>query len=106
MATLRKLKKGGNRAKFRAFDAENPQVYRELVRLTRRAHDAGVRRMGIAMLFERMRWNHMMRTKGERWKLNNTYRAFYVRKLVRRHPEFAGLFEVRIQKERLRSSVG
>jgi hypothetical protein len=65
---------------FKAFHAANPVVYIKLIRMLRRAKDAGRKRVGMAMLFEVLRWNHIFGTKSaEPFKLNNNYQAYYTR---------------------------
>jgi hypothetical protein len=80
---------------FRQFHFENPHVYDELLVLTRQAHRRGVRRLGIGMLFEVLRWRHALRTGGDEFKLNNNYRSYYARLLMLRNPELEGIFETR-----------
>ena len=80
---------------FRAFHAANLHVYENLVRLTRQAVQNGRRRIGIGMLFEVLRWNYVMSSSGSDFKLNNNYRSHYVRLIIKLHPEWAGMFELR-----------
>ena len=80
---------------FAAFDAANPHVYDVLEELALRAWTHGATRIGIAMLWETMRYNQALATEGEPWKLNNSYRALYARKLVADHPKLAGVIETR-----------
>jgi hypothetical protein len=61
------------------------------------AHGLGRRRIGVALVWERIRWESLLRTQGEAWKLNNDYRALYARRFMNDHPEARGLFEVRLQ---------
>lgn len=81
---------------FVAFHQANRGVYAEL---ETRALTLGafptIRRIGIAQLFEAMRYDHALRTAGEDWKLNNNYRALYVRLLLHHQPHLAGKFELR-----------
>lgn len=79
---------------FARFHADNPQVYDELRMLAVRARRRGARRIGIAMLFEVLRWRHTLRTDGRDFKLNNNYRSRYARMLMD-EPELAGCFETR-----------
>lgn len=83
------------REAFLRFHHDNPHVYEELVRLTRRAWQTGNHRIGIGMLFEVLRWRHMLRTSGDDFKLNNNYRSYYARMILARHPEFGDIFELR-----------
>lgn len=87
---------------FRLYDAENPHVYREFVRFARELKSAGRHRASASLIFERMRWESMIRGGPESglpaYRLNNNYRAFYARKLATEDPSFAGFFEIREQK--------
>ena len=78
-----------------AFDAANPDVYDSLVRLAREVKRHGVRRVGMKALFERLRWDHALKTQGARFKLDNGFTAYYARLLMQRNPELRGLFELR-----------
>lgn len=86
---------------FRRFHAEHPEVYEELVSLSRIAKMAG-RQAGIKMVFEVLRWNRMIAglpDPGEDYKLNNNYHSRYARLIMRQEPDLKGFFETR----RLRS---
>lgn len=72
---------------FEDFHSLNPEVYERLVGMVARAHAKGRARVGMGMLFEVLRWNHYMSTRGEEpFKLNNNYRAFYTRLIDRDFP--------------------
>jgi hypothetical protein len=76
---------------FRAFHAENPDVFEELVGLVRHAYNQGRPRIGMGMLFEVLRWNRIAGTRGEEFKLNNNYRAYYTRLITLTHPHLGAL---------------
>lgn len=82
---------------FRAFHRRHPEVYRILCSLALRAIDRGKTKIGIAMLWEVMRWEAWLgRGVGdEPFKLNNNYRSRYARLLMEREPALAGVFETR-----------
>lgn len=82
-------------ARFRVFHAANPHVYVQLRSLALAARRRGVRRIGIGQLFEVLRWNTMLRTRGNEFKLNNDFRAPYARLLMASDPFLAGMFETR-----------
>ena len=85
-------------ARFQEFDRNNPFVYAELVKLTRRAVRAGVTHLGIRCVWERLRWRveiETYRPAGDPFRLNDHYTSRYVRKLIADHPAWAGLFELR-----------
>jgi hypothetical protein len=80
---------------FLDFHAENPIVYTLLVQYARQAKSAGVKKLGIALLFERLRWYSMVETTGDEYKLNNNHRAYYARLIMKNNPDLAGMFEIR-----------
>jgi hypothetical protein len=82
--------------RFAAFHSANPQVYSALVALARELVQAGVTHCGIGQLTERLRWEAAIRTRGDEYRINNSFRALYARLLVERErwlPE--GFFELR-----------
>lgn len=82
--------------RFLAFHEANPQVYLELRTMAREAKAAGKQRIGMAMLFEVLRWNRLLDTRDSTpFKLNDHYTSRYARLLMEREPELAGMFEVR-----------
>src|SRR5215469_13235406 len=85
-------------ASFEAHHAANPQIYETLKRFALDAVRAGRTHLGIAMLYERARWYTMVETKDDTFKLNNTWRAYYARKLMTEVPELRDLFETRKAK--------
>ena len=83
------------REAFLRFHRENPHVYDELVKLAFRAKYRGVKKVGIGMLFEVLRWGHALRTGGDDFRLNNNYRSYYARLIMSREPMLLGFFELR-----------
>lgn len=83
------------REAFLRFHRENPQVYAELVKLARRAHSRGARKVGVKMLFEVLRWRHTLATGGDTFKLNNNYHSYYARLILSQNPELGGIFDLR-----------
>jgi hypothetical protein len=83
-------------ARFEKFDRENPTVYEAFVAMTTTwAEGNPGRKIGIGALTERVRWELAIQTKDPEFRINNNFRAFYVRKLIKEHPRFADLFELR-----------
>lgn len=80
--------------RFMAFHANNPAVYRELVLRAREARAAG-RRVGIRMLWERMRWTFYVERREEDFKLNDQYTSRYARLIMEQEPDLARFFETR-----------
>jgi hypothetical protein len=85
-------------AAFEEFDRLNPWVRRQLVRLARDLVARGHTRLGMGGLFEVLRWQVQMSTKdpSSKFKLNNSYRSRYTRKIEQECPDLRGLFEKRM----------
>lgn len=81
--------------RFERFHAANPHVYTTLVAMARRLKRHGCHRVGMKMLFERLRWEWFEQTAGDTYKLNNNYTAYYARRIMRRERDLAGFFETR-----------
>jgi hypothetical protein len=82
--------------RFERFHQDNPHVYDLMVRLARDwKRRTGRNRLGVAALWERMRWELAVRTTDEAPALNNDHKAFYARLIMRQEPDLEGLFEVR-----------
>lgn len=78
------------------FHLQNPQVYEALVRYAREIRAAGHERVGIELLWNRMRWDWLLRTESrDEFKLNQNFKAWYARRIMEREPDLAGVFETR-----------
>jgi len=80
---------------LRAFHAEHPYVLDELIRLTEQARDAGRTRMGIRLLWERLRWTMWIERGDGDFKLNDHLHSRYARLICERRPDLASMFELR-----------
>lgn len=84
--------------RFGAFHYANPAVYGMLEELALRHYTNGRTRIGIAELVEDLRYDVRFRTQGaERFKINNSHRAFYARLLIHQHSKLASVIGVRRQ---------
>ncbi len=84
--------------RFADFHQAHPEVYIALIQLTKQAKRAGARRLGIAMLFEVLRWEWILSrlpAANEAWKLNNDYKSRYARLIMQNEEWAAGMFETR-----------
>jgi hypothetical protein len=72
-------------------------VEAEVIRRARALLARGVRRYGIAGIWEAIRYDNALALDGEAgaWKVNNSYRSLLARRLMAAHPELAGLFRTR-----------
>lgn len=84
-------------SKFNEFHEAHPHVYYALTRLAREWVSAGHGKLGIATLFEKLRWEwHVAGVRDSQgYKLNNNYRALYARLLMTQEPDLNGLFDIR-----------
>jgi hypothetical protein len=84
----------------RRYDEAHPELFALVCRFALEAVRAGRRRIGIAAVWERIRWHFdVERDPSSSYRLNNSFRAYYARRFAAAHPEHAELFETR----RLRS---
>jgi hypothetical protein len=83
--------------RFQAFHQANPWVYDTLVKLARRRVEVGIRRIGIGMLFEVLRWEWQGATSdpNAEWRMNNSYRSRYARLIMQQESDLSGVFETR-----------
>jgi hypothetical protein len=81
--------------KFERFHQQNPHVYRHIISLVREARANGVRRIGMSLIIDRIRWDHLIQTKGDTFKINQNYASRYTRLLLDEHPEWEDMFETR-----------
>ena len=82
--------------RFIAFHHHNPEVYQEIVKIARVMKGRGIYKMGIALIYERLRWLHFIDTRGsEGFKLSNDFRSEYARLIMQQEKDLAGFFEVR-----------
>lgn len=81
-----------------AYHRANPHVYAAICRFADEAIRAGRTRIGIGMLTERLRWYTTIETRGDGFKVNNNFRAFYARLWLAEHPDHPDFFEARVQR--------
>lgn len=87
---------------FWEFHNTHPEVYYQIIDLARRWKSNGHSKLGIATLFEVLRWNsHINRERDGGFKLNNNYRALYARLIMEREPDLADIFATRERTARL-----
>lgn len=83
------------RERFEQFHAANPQVFAWLRRMALEQKRDG-RKVGIRLLWERLRWDIATSTQSaDANKLNNDYTRHFSRLLMEKEPELAGYFEIR-----------
>lgn len=77
------------------FMADNPRIYRILVENCRLwVQNTGCQRWAIGAAWERLRWVLRIHT-GEKFALDDLYRAYYARLVMDQEKDLAGMFELR-----------
>jgi len=93
-------REAGIQARFERFHADNPHIYAELVRMSRRLVASGRRHFGVGMLWETLRYRVAITTDSDdEFKLNDHYRSRYARLIMASEPDLAGVFELRELRE-------
>jgi hypothetical protein len=87
------------RRRWERFHELNPHIYTLLVKMTRMLKEKGRTKIGIRMLWERLRWSYAVSTNSDDFKLNDHYTRFYARKIMEDNPDLKGMFEVRERKK-------
>ena len=83
---------------FEEFNAENPQVYEELVALARQLKEFGHSQYSIKWLWEVLRHRRALETTGNEFKLNNNFTAPYARRIMEQEPDLVDFFVTRRSK--------
>ena len=78
--------------KFIEFDRNSPEIWNAFKRFTFQAINTGCTHFGAKMVVERIRWDTMLTTSHERFKISNDYTAFYARKFMFHYPQHKNLF--------------
>ena len=82
---------------FLRFHRGNPHVYESFKRFTWEAIRAGRTRYSARTIWHRMRWHLHIETKSaDDFKLNDHHTPYYARMFMRDHPQYDGLFELRV----------
>jgi hypothetical protein len=81
--------------KFWEFHQNNPTVYTQLRDLAIQLKNAGHRKYGMKGLFEVLRWQRALQTRGSTFKLNNNYTALYARLLMHNELSLSNFFDLR-----------
>ena len=85
---------------FEEFHTLNPHIYRNLRFLALMAVKSGKKKLGMRLLWERLRWEYYVTTitDGDTYKLNDHFVPYYARMLMEKEPRLAGVFETREMK--------
>jgi hypothetical protein len=82
--------------RWRTYHAANPHVAKKLTDMAYTASRAGARNIGIAMLFEVLRWRTNIETvQTEGFKIADPLAAPYARYIMQENPELRGVFKLK-----------
>jgi len=83
--------------RFQIFHRDNPHIYQRIVDIAFEMRQRGVKKMGIALIFERLRWLHFIEVNNTDggFKLSNDYRAEFARLIMQQEPGLEEFFEIR-----------
>lgn len=81
--------------KFELYDKANPEVWTQFQLFALDLFMVGRKRAGAKMIMERIRWDTIIKGKGDTFKINNNYAAYYARKLMTTDLKFKDFFETR-----------
>jgi hypothetical protein len=85
----------GIQARFEAFHRDNPDVFRQLVRIAKEMKRRGMRCSSLDYLLHILRWNTFRRTGKDGFKLNDHFTSRYARLIEDTVPELRGFFHTR-----------
>jgi len=75
------------REKFIRFHNRNPHVYHLFNKYASEAYVAGNKKFSHWLIMNRIRWDSLVKTDGDKYKIPNEHIAFYARLWVKRNPK-------------------
>jgi hypothetical protein len=81
---------------FNDYHKDNPLIYRYIDQFAREAIQAGYKNFGMAMIWERMRWEIMVKTRDQNFKFPNNHRAYYSRLWNKNNPNHPNFFRTAV----------
>ena len=82
--------------RFKQYHADNPIVYKLILRFSRQAKDAGHTHYSMRAIMHRLRWHLNVETKDpDGFKINNNYSQDYAMKVMEENPDLEGFFRLR-----------
>lgn len=89
---------GISNEKFPQYHKDNPHIYEKFKETTLEAISIGHKRFSAEFIFNIIRWKTPVAAKGDTFKINNNFKAFYSRMFMNEHPQYKGYFETRKSK--------
>lgn len=80
---------------FLKFHARNPHIYDLFCAYANQLILAGNLRASGTAILERIRWDSMVSTTGDRYKVSQRWAMFYTRMFMLQHPKHSNFFATR-----------
>jgi hypothetical protein len=86
---------------FLTYHRKFPEIWNHFERLSLKVWETGRRKYGAQTIVHNIRWHVEIEERGEDFKINNEFIAYYARVFLMKYPEAAeiGFFELRELKE-------
>ena len=84
--------------KWLAWHKENPEFYELFKKFTFQAIQKGHRRLSAWLIVNRIRWETMIVTTGNEYKISNDFIALYARLFMHEYPDYKGFFRTKPMK--------
>ena len=81
-----------------AWHKENPEFYELFKRFTFEAIERGHKRLSAWLVCNRIRWETMIVTTGNEYKISNDFIALYARLFMHHYPQYKGFFRPKPMK--------
>ena len=86
------------KGKFRKFHFANPHIYQTFSIYSWDAANVGHKVFSHWLIMNRIRWDSLIQTDGEKYKIPNEFIAFYARMVMIRHPQLGAFFKIKRMK--------
>jgi len=84
--------------KWWAWHKENPEFYELFKKFTFQAIQKGHRKLSAWLIVNRIRWETMIVTTGNEYKISNDFIALYARLFMHEYPDYKGFFRTKPMK--------
>ena len=81
--------------KWWAWHKQNPEFYKLFERFTFQAIERGHTRLSAWLIVNRIRWETMIVTTGDDYKISNDFIALYARLFMHYNPQYKGFFRTK-----------
>lgn len=87
--------KGDLKQRWWIWHKNNPRFYALFKKFTFQAIDKGHEKLSAWLIANRIRWETMIVTTGDDFKISNDFIALYARLFMHDYPEYKGFFRIK-----------